>query len=898
MRSIFKWVVIVLALAMGTIIGAYFLAKKYEEPVRNYIVGEVNKRLASPVHVGDINFTLLERFPSASLVMDSMWAEENIVKMGAPDTLLFFRKVYLNLNLFDILGGQYKINEIEARDGFVRLMVDKKGYDNYHIWKQGDGTTGFLLELNKVHIENGALCYQNIARQQNIELVANDLWFTGKFSEDNYTMAVRGDGQVQSFDLKKTNYLKDRKVAVECDFDITTSTETYSFKHGRLLIDDALDFSVAGKLYGGQIDLHVVGKNLDIIESITLIPSESRSMLGEYSSSGQLDFDCTLKGAFGNTDNPRLRLQFSVDGGSIRKKGSDWKLTDLVGKGVLDNGESRSSSTTSLELESLSGKFNEDAFAASFSIHNFLTPTVEGKLDLLTDIQALDEFFDLEYIELGKGKLAITAEIKTTLAEWDNPKSKDFLNASAAGDIRLSNATLRLKDDERNYTIDTASFTIQNNALLIRTYNGFVNDCSIELEGRANYFLDYFFTETGKMEIDGKVKVSDIDLQALFPNKSADNQSNGVVLAFPERANWNLEIIAKSFVNGKFLAEEISGVLKMNSFKVEASSLHFLGLGGNIVGRAGVYRFDKNQFGIKTDFDATDVDVKTLFSTFNEFDQKFITSENLSGRADANVQFQAFCDSAFGVKTETIIANADLKIRNGALTGFEPLISIADQIKKKPMLRLFISTEELRKRLENIQFAELSNEISIRQGVVTIPQMEIKSSAINLNISGTHTFDNKIDYAIDFALSELMELKDRKEPYNEYVQRDATGRTRIFITMKGTTSDFEVDVQKTNLSSSFKSQMISEKNTVKGLLIEEFNVFKNDSDARYSEPEKEDLKFDFDPEATKNQKDTSAEAGESPAKSPKDKNVLNRVIKKSETDKKKLKDGDFEDDDF
>ena len=55
-------------------------------------MSEVNKRLNAPVHVSDINFSLLARFPSASLVMDSVWAEESIVKIGKADTLLVFRK--------------------------------------------------------------------------------------------------------------------------------------------------------------------------------------------------------------------------------------------------------------------------------------------------------------------------------------------------------------------------------------------------------------------------------------------------------------------------------------------------------------------------------------------------------------------------------------------------------------------------------------------------------------------------------------------------------------------------------------------------------------------------------------------------------------------------------------
>src|SRR5690606_28993502 len=131
-----------------------------------------------------------------------------------------------------------------------------------------------------------------------------------------------------------------------------------------------------------------------------------------------------------------------------------------------------------------------------------------------------------------------------------------------------------------------------------------------------------------------------------------------------------------------------------------------------------------------------------LFKTFKNFDQQFITHESLEGFVDANIAFQAMCDSVLNINTQSIVATAELQISNGALVGFAPLISVADEIRRKPMLRMFIATDELKRRLENVHFATLSNEISIRNGVITIPNMEIQSSAINLKASGTHTFSN------------------------------------------------------------------------------------------------------------------------------------------------------------
>ena len=896
MRKFLAWFFGICISIVVFAIGAYYLAKKYEEPVRNYILKEVNKRLQSPVHVSDINFSLLERFPSASLVMDSVWAEENLVKIGKADTLFFFRKVYLNLNLFDILDGQYKINEIETRDGFMRLKIDQEGYDNFHIWVENKDTTGFLLELDRVHIQNTEFSYHNLLRDQRYDILADELYFNGRFSDESYTMAVYGQGEVHDISIRGTTYLENRHVDVDTDLDITTSSERYAFRKGNLIIDKTLDFKVSGAFEGDGIDLRILGSELDIIKTLSLIPIETRSAFDDYTSSGELSFDCTLKGAFGKTDNPNFEATFSVSDGSIYKNASSWKLTDLTGDGSITNGARKAFSSAEIILNDLKGELNGDPFSSKFSVSNFNQPNIDGSVRFESNLEALSGFFNVEWMANSTGKFVLDASISTTLANPSNPEARDFLNSRASGSIQLYNADIKLPQDERSYRIDTASFSILNNSLEIIKYRGKINTCEIDLEGKADGFLNYFFSETGDLDVKGVVKTGEINLDDLFPTTSSSQ--SGVVVAFPSRANWDLTIISKAFRQGKFEAKEISGRLLMNSFKVEASALQFMSQSGTMQGDIGVYRFGENQFGIQTNFRTLDVDVKQLFETFNNFEQNFITSDVLEGRLDADISFQALCDSMLNIQTPSITSSIDLKISEGALVGFKPLISVADEIKKKPMLRLFISTDELRKRLETVRFATLENEITILNGVVSIPRMEIKSSALNINVSGTHGFDNKIDYQLDFAFSELLELKDRKEPYNEFVQRDDEGKTRIYLSMIGTAQDFEVEVKRTDISKSVKTEVQEEGRTVRSLLKEEFGVFKNDTTLKLTKQQKPELQIEFDPEGGKNESTEKKEAKDMGKTKAEETNLLNKLMKKTESDKKKLKDGEFEDDDF
>ncbi|MFN8134258.1 MAG: hypothetical protein U0Z17_03130 [Bacteroidales bacterium] len=58
--------------------------------------------------------------------------------------------------------------------------------------------------------------------------------------------------------------------------------------------------------------------------------------------------------------------------------------------------------------------------------------------------------------------------------------------------------------------------------------------------------------------------------------------------------------------------------------------------------------------------------------------------------------------------------------------------------------------------LSDIRFATLHNQIDIANQVIYIPAMEIKSSAIDLQLMGTLAFNNDLDYHFTLALADLL----------------------------------------------------------------------------------------------------------------------------------------------
>jgi hypothetical protein len=134
--------------------------------------------------------------------------------------------------------------------------------------------------------------------------------------------------------------------------------------------------------------------------------------------------------------------------------------------------------------------------------------------------------------------------------------------------------------------------------------------------------------------------------------------------------------------------------------------------------------------------------------------------------------------------------------------------------------------------------------------VITIPKTSIKNSAMNIDLWGTHTFRNEIDYHIQLLLSELLANKKRasKELDEELslVENDPENRRSVFIRMTGTVDNPIIKYDRKGLKQKIGDDIKAEKQNLKQILKEEFGLFKKDSTLSKTEQKKSDQKFNIE----------------------------------------------------
>ena len=179
-------------------------------------------------------------------------------------------------------------------------------------------------------------------------------------------------------------------------------------------------------------------------------------------------------------------------------------------------------------------------------------------------------------------------------------------------------------------------------------------------------------------------------------------------------------------------------------------------------------------------FKLNGINIDSVFYIFENFGQDFIGASQLKGQAFADVTLEMTLNEKLKLFPETLTADISTVIKRGELNQFEPL----------QKLSRYLDDEGL----SHLRFADLKNDIHIEKRTIYIPQMEVRTNVTSIQLSGTHTFDQHIDYRVIAPLHNKKKI-DPDESFGA-VEEDNTGHSKLFLKIVGTTSNYKVSYDK------------------------------------------------------------------------------------------------------
>lgn len=774
-----------LTIGLVLLISGLLVGFVFDEAIKGVFIRELNRNLAVPVRVSEenIRFSVLRDFPDASLSFTELSIRESVA--DSEQDFLHIERLALRFSLRDLLANRYRIRRIDLENGKVNLRRLQDGSVNYHFWKAStDSTTRQVdLDLEQLALRKVRILYsdEKTARQSDVEVLRGLI--AGSLVDKAFETQV--DLQVLPHQVPIRNKMAGFKEPwtikgqLEGDYGLRSYlVQGLSLQSGtgKLLVD--------GKFSTGKnavLDLALKGEKLSLAtllewaEPLGLkLPSDPKG--GRWSGKGQLALSGTFRSDKKRGAKPELALDFTLRDGKLAHKGLGLDLEALRFEGSYT-----SSGGAALVLRNLEMRQSGARLRADLKVEQFKEPRLDLEAEGSLSLAMLRPWLPPDAQD-ARGQVELAAvRIRGNVRDLQEGAIQP---AQAAGRIRFDGVSARWRESE--WGISQGEIELEDDKMVLKDLRLSGAGSRITLDGTVRNGLAALLLPAGAAPIpslQGKASADVFDLGALLKalrrqNSQSPSPGEKPAKMMLPRFSGTLSTDVKTFRYGDVLLEDLEAIWQFTPGYWRTNSWRGKGMGGQV--DVGVSVRQTARKGVLLDLEGkvNGVRIEECFRQFHEFGQSELTSQHLKGSVSGTLHhLQAEWDSDGQFLPNELLLHSDVLIRDGALINYAPVEALSR----------FVRVEELR----NIRFSVMQNTIQIINSKINIPVMDIQSNALNLSLTGTHSFSGWLDYQVKVSLFEILGKKFARNAPEEatYTESEKTGGMAIYVSMQGTADD-------------------------------------------------------------------------------------------------------------
>jgi hypothetical protein len=193
-----------------------------------------------------------------------------------------------------------------------------------------------------------------------------------------------------------------------------------------------------------------------------------------------------------------------------------------------------------------------------------------------------------------------------------------------------------------------------------------------------------------------------------------------------------------------WLKNVLANVHMREDQKIKVDTIAMNVAGGHVAMRGMFNATDPKKLYFKNGIYLEHVDISRLLIKFDNFGQDFVLNNNLKGTLSGHIKsYVRLHPDLTPVLSETE-SQMDIEIHNGTLLDFGPMQAMAGYFKDK--------------NLRMVRFDTLRNKLTLKNGVLQIPNMNINSSLGYIEVSGTQSLDMSMNYYLRIPMKMVTQV--------------------------------------------------------------------------------------------------------------------------------------------
>ena len=745
LKKIFKIVGIALVLLVASLFAIPYF---FKDQIKAKITEAINEKVDAKVSFADADLSLFKNFPKATVTLDKLLIINKAPFEG--DTLVSLGELNLNMSikeLFKNKGEAMQIEGITSKNGFINIIINKDGIGNFDIAlkdnkpKENGKSDPMLLKIQKYQVENFKFQYFDESSQVRMIIDSLNHEGTGDFNASKLDLDTKSTAKI-SLDMGKINYMKNVALSLDAVLGIDLDKSKYTFKENKALInqlplefDGFIQMVATGQLY----DLKFKTPTSSFKNFLGLIPAVYASSLEGVKTTGDFTVRGFAKGMLTDTTIPKFSLAIASNNGSFQYPNLPKSVQSIVINTKIIN-ETGLMNDTYVNLDKLSFKIDQDVFNAKANIKNISSNAlVDAALKGTINLANLSKAYP---IKLDKPLTGILKADVTTKFDMASVEKSQYQNINNAGTIALTGFNYA-DTNGKNMIISSALVQFNPSQVHLKQFNAKTGKSDLSVTGVLDNFYGFMFR---KQELKGnfnmtsnQLVVSDFMTTSTAPTATAATQTKKVEpLKIPSFLNCTLTAKANTVLYDNLTLKSVSGKMIIKDEKVTLENVKTSIFGGTIGASGAVSTKGKtpifdmnlnlNQVDIQQSFTQLEM-LKKIAPIAGIVNGKINTTIKLNGNLDANEM------------------TPDLKTLSGDLIG--QLLATTLNANSSTMLKA-LSTNLKFIDLNKMNLNDIKAAVTFKDGKVNVKPFDVKYQDVKAVISGSHGFDQNMNYNIKF----------------------------------------------------------------------------------------------------------------------------------------------------
>lgn len=712
------------------------------------IKSNINESINAKVEFEDIDISLLRHFPKIALGINNI----SVVGINEfeKDTLCSAQKLDLSLNFWSVVkGNEIGIYAIDIESPNIHTIINQYGQVNWNILKstasdsiKKDESKTLKLKLDHYSIKNGVFKFSDFEGNKFFSLENIQHIGKGNFEAAIFTLATTTAVDKLNFSMNGIKFIHDVSTNADIDVEVNTEESKFSFNTNKINLNN-LNLATKGffqivndSTYGMDIDFKA--PSTDFKNILSLIPVIYQNNFNAVKTSGQAIFNGFVKGHYNNTQLPAYQLNLQVKDGYFQYPDLPLPVKDIQVDMKIDNPNGITDHTI-INISKAHLNMANEPFDFRLLVKNPITDlyvdaSAKGNLNL----NKVTQFIKMPSITKLNGLLKADFSVKgSSLAI----QKKQFEKFNATGSIDLNNFFYASKDYPEGVALTNLKMTFNPKNVSINNVEGKFKQTHFSANGYINNIFPYLI-QNQALEGLFTLKADQLNLNDFLgveTDSTKPKSAESKPFIVPKNLNLTLNATLDKVHYDKLDLENISGSLLVANETVKMIAVNANALNGELA-LTGYYstKLDATKPDIALNYNVVNVDVQKAFYAFNTMEKIMPIGKFLAGKISSQLSVTGKLGENMMPDLSSLTGNGNLLLIDGLLNKFKPVEKIAQTLSIKP--------------LQEITLKDIKSYFEFTNGKVFVKPFQVKVKDIDLEIGGTHSLNQILDYTINMKI--------------------------------------------------------------------------------------------------------------------------------------------------